>query len=203
VVIIGAGVSGMNAAAIAVGMRADVELLDLNVDKLHAADDLYQGRLRTIVSNRFEVKRACREADLVIGAVLVPGAKAPTVVDDEVLAEMKDGAVLVDIAIDQGGCFAHSKATTHDDPTFTHADKLFYCVANMPGAVPNTSTYALTNATLPYVMKLANLGWAAALKIDPALARGLNTYAGQVVNEPVAITHHLPLKPIAQVLAEN
>jgi alanine dehydrogenase len=203
VVIIGAGVSGMNAAAIAVGMRADVELLDLNVDKLHAADDLYQGRLRTIVSNRFEVKRACREADLVIGAVLVPGAKAPTVVDDEVLAEMKDGAVLVDIAIDQGGCFAHSKATTHDDPTFTHAGKLFYCVANMPGAVPNTSTYALTNATLPYVMKLANLGWAAALKTDPALARGLNTYAGQVVNEPVAITHHLPLKPIAQVLAEN
>ncbi|HEX2144213.1 MAG TPA: alanine dehydrogenase [Glycomyces sp.] len=203
VVIIGAGVSGMNAAAIAVGMRADVELLDTNIDKLHAADDIYQGRLRTIVSNRFEVKRACREADLVIGAVLVPGAKAPTVVDDDVLADMKDGAVLVDIAIDQGGCFAHSKPTTHDNPTFTHAGKLFYCVANMPGAVPNTSTYALTNATLPYVMKLANLGWAEALKADPALALGLNTYAGHVVNEPVAITHHLPLKPIAQVLADN
>ncbi|THV41370.1 alanine dehydrogenase [Glycomyces buryatensis] len=202
VVIIGAGVSGMNAAAIAVGMRADVELLDLNTEKLHSADDLYQGRLRTIVSNRFEVKRACREADLVVGAVLVPGAKAPTVVDDEVLADMKPGAVLVDIAIDQGGCFAHSRPTTHDDPTFAHDGKVFYCVANMPGAVPNTSTYALTNATLPYVMKLANLGWADALRADPMLAAGLNTYGGSVTNEPVAITHDLPLKPIAQVLTE-
>ncbi|GAB3229615.1 alanine dehydrogenase [Glycomyces halotolerans] len=202
VVIIGAGVSGMNAAAIAVGMRADVELLDLDIDKLHTADDLYQGRLRTIVSNRFEVRRACREADLVIGAVLVPGAKAPTVVDDDVLAEMKDGAVLVDIAIDQGGCFAHSRPTTHDDPAFTHDGKVFYCVANMPGAVPNTSTYALTNATLPYVMKLANLGWVEALRSDPALALGLNTHAGHVTNEPVALTHHLPVTPVAQVLNE-
>ncbi|GAB3654187.1 alanine dehydrogenase [Glycomyces tarimensis] len=203
VVIIGAGVSGMNAAAIAAGMRADVELLDLNVDKLHTADDLYQGRLRTIVSNRFEVRRACRQADLVIGAVLVPGAKAPTVVDDEVLAEMKDGAVLVDIAIDQGGCFAHSRPTTHDEPTFTHEGKVFYCVANMPGAVPNTSTYALTNATLPYVMKLANLGWLEALKSDTALARGLNTYDGNVTNEPVALTHHLPITSVAKVLTDH
>ncbi|WP_026923838.1 alanine dehydrogenase [Glycomyces arizonensis] len=203
VVIIGAGVSGMNAAAIAVGMHADVELLDLNNDKLHVADDLYHGRLRTVVSNRFEVKRACREADLVIGAVLVPGAKAPTVVDDEVLADMKEGAVLVDIAIDQGGCFAHSRPTTHDEPSFTHGGKVFYCVANMPGAVPNTSTYALTNATLPYVMRLADLGWREALGSDPVLARGLNTHAGHVTNEPVALTHHLPLTPVAQALAES
>ncbi|WP_199035872.1 alanine dehydrogenase [Glycomyces salinus] len=203
VVVIGAGVSGMNAAAIAVGMRAEVELLDLDIAKLHAADDQYQGRLRTIVSNRFEVRRACRGADLVIGAVLVPGAKAPTVVDDEVLADMKEGAVLVDIAIDQGGCFAHSRPTTHDDPAFDHEGKVFYCVANMPGAVPNTSTYALTNATLPYVMKLANHGWAEALRADPALARGLNTHAGHVTNEPVALTHHLPLTPVAKALTEH
>ena len=200
VVIIGAGVSGMNAAAIAVGMRADVELLDLDNDKLHVADDLYGGRLRTVVSNRFEVKRACREADLVIGAVLVPGAKAPTVVDDEVLADMKEGAVLVDIAIDQGGCFAHSEVTTHDEPTFTHDGKVFYCVGNMPGAVPNTSTYALTNATLPYVMKLADRGWSEALKSDPALARGLNTHDGEVTNEPVAVAHRLPVTSVERVL---
>jgi alanine dehydrogenase len=201
VVVIGAGVSGMNAAAIAVGMRADVTLLDLNIEKLHAADSQYQGRLRTIVSNRFEVRRACAEADLVIGAVLVPGAKAPTVVDDDALAEMKDGAVLVDIAIDQGGCFAHSKPTTHDDPTFVHAGKLFYCVANMPGAVPATSTSALTNVTLPYVVRLANQGWIGALKADPALAKGLNTHAGDVTNEAVATAQSLPVTPVSQILA--
>jgi len=203
VVIIGAGVSGMNAATVAVGMRADVDLLDLDSDKLHVADDLHQGQLRTVVSNRFEVKRACREADLVIGAVLVPGAKAPTVVDDEVLADMKEGAVLVDIAIDQGGCFARSRPTTHDEPTFTHEGKVFYCVGNMPGAVPNTSTYALTNATLPYVMKLAGLGWREALRSDPVLARGLNTHDGRIANEPVAIAHELPVTPVDRILAAD
>ncbi len=202
VVIIGAGVSGMNAAAIAVGMLADVELLDLDSGRLHVADDLYQGRLRTVVSNRFEVRRACSEADLVIGAVLVPGAKAPTVVDDEALAGMKEGAVLVDIAIDQGGCFSRSKPTTHDAPSFVHDGKVFYCVGNMPGAVPNTSTYALTNATLPYVMKLAGLGWAEALRADPVLARGLNTHDGHVTNEPVALAHGRSAVPVAQVLTE-
>ena len=203
VVVIGAGVSGMNAAAIAVGMRADVELFDLDIDKLQAADDQHQGRLRTTVSNRFEVNRACREADLVIGAVLVPGAKAPIVVDEETLAEMKPGAVLVDIAIDQGGCFAHSRPTTHDVPSFIHDGKVFYCVSNMPGAVPNTSTYALTNATLPYVKKLADLGWAEALRSDPAFALGLNTHAGQVTNEPVALAHSLAHTPVAEALSSR
>ncbi|MFC4336152.1 alanine dehydrogenase [Salininema proteolyticum] len=202
VVIIGAGVSGMNAAAIAVGMGADVTLLDLDKNKLRAADDLYRGRIRTVVSNSFEVKRFAAEADLLVGAVLVPGARAPKVVTQEVLDVMKPGAVLVDIAIDQGGCFEHSRPTTHDDPTFTVDDKIFYCVANMPGTVPGTSTHALTSATLPYVMKIAGRGWVEALKSDAALAEGLNTYQGQVTNGPVAEAFGLPLLPVEDILAK-
>lgn len=200
VVVIGAGVSGMNAAAIAVGMRSDVVLLDTDVNKLRQADALYQGRLRTVMSNALEIERAVLEADLVIGAVLVPGAKAPTLVSDDLVARMKPGSVLVDIAIDQGGCFASSRPTTHDAPTYRVAESVFYCVTNMPGAVPHTSTHALTNVTLPYVLAIAEHGWRAACAYDPALARGLNTHAGHVTNQPVADAHGRTATELATIL---
>jgi alanine dehydrogenase len=186
VVVIGAGVSGMNAAAIAIGMQADVVLLDKDVAKLRHADAIYQGHCQTVTSNAYEVERAIADADLVIGAVLVPGAKAPTLITNEQVSRMKPGSVLVDISIDQGGCFEDSHATTHADPTYKVHNSVFYCVANMPGAVPHTSTYALTNVTLPYAVELANLGWRDALKADHALALGLNTYDGHVTYGPVA-----------------
>src|SRR5262249_14873964 len=154
VVVIGAGVSGMNAAAIALGMQAEVLLLDKNIDRLRAADRIYQGHLQTIASDAYEIEKAC----LVIGAVLVPGAKAPRLVSNDLVSRMKSGSVLVDISIDQGGCFEDSRPTTHAEPTYVVHDSLFYCVTNMPGAVPYTSTYALTNVTLPYGMDLANNG---------------------------------------------
>src|SRR5213078_4397385 len=156
VVVIGAGVSGMNAAAIALGMQAEVLLLDKNINKLREADRIYQGHLQTVASNLFEIERAVLDADLVIGAVLVPGAKAPKLITNDLVKRMKTGAVLVDIAIDQGGCFEDSRPTTHADPVYQVHHSLFYCVANMPGAVPHTSTYALTNVTLPYALELAN-----------------------------------------------
>jgi alanine dehydrogenase len=186
VVVIGAGVSGMNAAAIALGMQAEVLLLDKNVAKLRAADAIYQGHCQTITSNAYEVEKAIADADLVIGAVLVPGAKTPIVITNEQVSRMKPGSVLVDIAIDQGGCFEDSHATTHTDPTYRVHNSVFYCVANMPGAVPHTSTYALTNVTLPYAVELANLGWRKALQADAALALGLNTHDGKIVYGPVA-----------------
>ncbi len=189
VVVIGAGVSGMNAAAIALGMQAEVLLLDRNIDKLREVDRIYQGHLQTVASNAFEVERAVLDADLVIGAVLVPGAKAPTLISNELVSRMRPGSVLVDIAIDQGGCFEDSRPTTHDDPTYPVHNSVFYCVANMPGAVPHTSTYALTNVTLPYAVSLANKGWQDALRADPALALGLNTYEGELVSAPVAEAH--------------
>jgi alanine dehydrogenase len=191
VVVLGAGVAGMNAAAIALGMQAEVLLLDTNIDKLRAADRIYQGHLQTVASNTYEVERAVVDADLVIGAVLVPGAKAPVLVSDALVGRMKPGSVLVDIAIDQGGCFESSRPTTHSDPTYRVAGSVFYCVANMPGAVPHTSTYALTNVTLPYAVSLADFGWEAAVRRDPALALGLNLVAGNVVNAPVAEAHGL------------
>jgi alanine dehydrogenase len=200
VVVIGAGVSGMNAAAIALGMQAEVLLLDRNIDKLRDADRIYQGHLQTIASNRYEVERAVLDADLVIGAVLVPGAKAPMLVSNDLVKRMKPGSVLVDIAIDQGGCFEDSRPTTHDDPTYQVHGSIFYCVANMPGAVPHTSTYALTNVTLPYAVALADKGWKQALIDDHSLALGLNTYAGEVTYEPVASAHELPHKSLAEVL---
>jgi alanine dehydrogenase len=200
VVVIGAGVSGMNAAAIALGMQAEVLLLDRNIDKLREADRIYQGHLQTIASNAYEVERAVLDADLVIGAVLVPGAKAPTVISNELVSRMRPGSVLVDIAIDQGGCFEDSRPTTHAEPTFRVHNSVFYCVANMPGAVPNTSTYALTNVTLPYAVSLANSGWQEALRGDPALALGLNTHDGVVTNEPVASAHGLEHHSVAEVL---
>jgi len=200
VVVIGAGVSGMNAAAIAIGMQADVLLLDRDISKLRHADAIYQGHCQTVASNTFEVERAIRDADLVIGAVLVPGAKAPTLVTNEQVSRMKPGSVLVDISIDQGGCFEDSRPTTHADPTYRVHDSVFYCVANMPGAVPHTSTYALTNVTLPYAVELADRGWREALRRDAALAKGLNTHDGSVTYGPVAEAHGMPSVSLAEVL---
>jgi alanine dehydrogenase len=200
VVVIGAGVSGMNAAAIALGMQAEVLLLDRDIDKLREADRIYQGHLQTVASNAYEVERAVLDADLIIGAVLVPGAKAPTLISNALVARMRPGSVLVDIAIDQGGCFEDSRPTTHAEPTFRVQNSIFYCVANMPGAVPNTSTYALTNVTLPYALSLANRGWRDALRTDPALALGLNTHDGMITNAPVAQAHGLQHRELADVL---
>jgi alanine dehydrogenase len=201
VVVIGAGVAGMSAAAIALGMQAEVLLLDSNISRLRQVDAIYQGHMQTVASNAFEIERACIDADLVIGAVLVPGAKAPKLVSNELVSRMKPGSVLVDIAIDQGGCFEDSRPTTHADPTYRVHDSVFYCVANMPGAVPNTSTYALTNVTLPYAVALADKGWQRALGDDAALALGLNVHAGAVVYGAVAEAFDMPHTPLAEVLA--
>jgi alanine dehydrogenase len=192
VVVIGAGVSGQNAVAMAVGLGADVTVLDLDITKLRKLDDRYAGRVRTVVSNTHELEKACLGADLVIGAVLVPGARAPRLVSNDLVRRMRPGSVLVDIAIDQGGCFEDSRPTTHDNPTYRVHDSVFYCVANMPGAVPHTSTHALTNATLPYVLRLANLGWSDALAADPALAAGLSTHNGALASLQVAHDLGLP-----------
>ena len=202
VAVLGAGVSGMNAATIALGMQAEVVVLDTNINRLRQIDFTYRGHLQTVTSNAYEVERACLWADLVIGAVLVPGAKAPTLVPDELVARMRPGSVLVDIAIDQGGCFEDSRPTTHDDPVFRVHDSIFYCVANMPGAVPNTSTRALTNATLPYVVALADKGIARAVEDDPALAAGVNVAAGRVVQREVAAAHGLDVVSLGDVLGE-
>ncbi len=201
VVVLGAGVSGMSAAAIALGMQAEVLLVDKNIARLRQADAIYQGHCQTVASNLFEIERAVIDADLVIGAVLVPGAKAPTLVSNELVSRMKPGAVLVDISIDQGGCFEDSHPTTHAEPTYPVHETIFYCVANMPGAVPHTSTYALTNVTLPYAVEIANRGWRDALRRDPSFALGLNTHEGQVTCGPVAEAHGLPDTPLAEVLS--
>ena len=201
VVVLGAGVSGMNAAAIALGMQAEVLLVDLNIARLRTADAIYQGHCQTVASNAYEIERAVIDADLVIGAVLVPGARAPKLISNDLVARMKPGSVLVDIAIDQGGCFEDSRPTTHDEPIYRVHDSVFYCVANMPGAVPHTSTYALTNVTLPYIVQIANRGWRDALKADPALALGLSTHDGAVTYGPVADAHGLPCTPAEEVLA--
>jgi alanine dehydrogenase len=201
VVVLGAGVSGMNAAAIALGMQAEVLLLDKNVARLRSADAIYQGHCQTVASNAYEVERAVIDADLVIGAVLVPGAKAPKLISNELVSRMKPGSVLVDISIDQGGCFEDSRPTTHADPTYRVHNSIFYCVANMPGAVPHTSTYALTNVTVPYAVEIANRGWRDALRADASLAQGLNTYDGAVTCEPVAEAHELAYTPVTTILA--
>jgi alanine dehydrogenase len=191
IVIIGGGVAGQNAAAIAVGMGARVTVLDVDVDKLRALDAAYHGQIQTVYSTAYSVEHTVREADMVIGAVLVPGARAPRLVSNELVARMRKGAVLVDIAIDQGGCFADSRPTTHAEPIYPVHDTVFYCVANMPGAVPHTATHALTNATLPYVLRLADLGWRDALRADPTLAGGLSTHAGQLASPAVGQAHDL------------
>jgi alanine dehydrogenase len=185
VVIIGAGVSGQNAANIALGMGADVTLLDTDLDKLRMSFWRYDNRVHGLASSKLAIEQQVMEADMVIGAVLVPGAKAPTLVSNDLVSRMKPGSVLVDIAVDQGGCFEDTHATTHADPTYAVHDSVFYCVANMPGAVPTTSTYALTNATLPYVVALADQGWHGACRADASLALGLNTHAGRLTSAPV------------------
>jgi alanine dehydrogenase len=201
VVVIGGGVSGMNATTIALGMQADVTLLDKSINKLRQLDAIYQGKLTTVASNSYEIEKAVLDADLVIGAVLVPGAKAPMLVSNELVSRMKPGSVLVDISIDQGGCFEDSHPTTHADPVYPVHNSVFYCVANMPGSVPHTSTYALTNVTLPYAVELANRGWREALRRDEALALGLNTYDGHVAYPPVAEAHGMAHVSLAEVLA--
>ena len=202
VVVLGAGVAGTNAAVAAVGAGADVTILDININRLRELDAIYGGRLKTVASNSYEIERAVLDADLVIGSVLIPGAKAPKLVTNELVSRMRAGSVLVDIAVDQGGCFEDTHPTTHENPTYPVHETIFYCVANMPGAVPNTSTYALTNVTLRYAVALANLGVAAALENDPALALGLNVAAGKVTHRSVSIAHGLELADWRVALAE-
>ena len=197
VVVIGGGVAGENAAVAAAGMGADVTVFDVSLPRLRQLDALYGGRIKTLASSAYEVARQVADADLVIGAVLVPGAAAPKVVTDAMVADMKPGSVLVDIAIDQGGCFEGSKPTTHAEPTFKVHNSIYYCVANMPGAVPGTSTPALTNATLPYALAIASKGWRQALAEDAALAKGLNVEGGKVRNPSVAEALGMPFEAIA------
>jgi alanine dehydrogenase len=199
-VIIGAGMAGMNAAWIAQGMEAEVVILDKNINKLRDVDRIHKGRILTLASNRLSVEQTVMQADLVIGAVLVPGALAPKIVTEANVKEMKAGSVIVDISIDQGGCFETSRMTTHSDPTYVVSDVVHYCVGNMPGAVPHTSTYALTNATLPYTAALAERGIEAAIRDDPALARGVNVYKGTLVYEPVGEAHGVGSTPLDEVL---
>jgi alanine dehydrogenase len=201
VVVIGGGMAGLNSARIAKGMGARVTVFDVNINTLRKVDAEFDGGIETRYSSMLDLEQAVEQADLVIGAVLVPGAKAPKLVTNSTVAQMKSGAILVDIAIDQGGCFEDSRPTTHDDPTFKVHDTVFYCVANMPGAVPRTSTYGLTNATMPYVVKLADKGWRAGCQADAALAKGLSTHEGALLNEQVAQDLGLPFTDPATALA--
>ncbi len=200
VVVIGAGVAGQNAANIALGMGADVTLLDTDLDKLRLSFWRYNNRVHGLASSKLTIQQQVTEADLVIGAVLIPGARAPKLVTNDLVSQMKPGSVLVDIAVDQGGCFEDTRPTTHADPTFAVHSSVFYCVANMPGAVPNTSTYALTNATLPYVVAVADKGWERALRDDRSLSLGLNTHDGRLTSEPVAEAHGMASVPLESVL---
>ena len=186
VLVIGGGVSGATAADMAVGLGADVTILDRSLPRLRHLDDIWGGRVTTRFSTKHAIEELALQSDLIIGAVLVAGAAAPKLVSAQTVKDMTAGSVMVDISIDQGGCFETSHATTHADPTYLVDDVVHYCVANMPGAVPRTSTFALTNATLPFVKSLANLGWVGALKADPHLANGLNVSAGRVTYEAVA-----------------
>src|SRR5271168_2255137 len=201
VVVVGAGTAGYNAARVAGGTGASVMVFDVNINKLRLLDAEFTGHIQTRYSSAYELEGAVKRADLVIGAVLVPGAKAPKLISNSLVAQMKSGAVLVDIAIDQGGCFEDSRPTTHDDPTFAVHDTLFYCVANMPAAVPKTSTYALTNATMPYAIELADNGWRDACRSNPALAKGLSTHDGALLSERVASDLGLPFTDPAALLA--
>jgi len=200
VVVIGAGVAGLAAATLAVGMHANVKILDRNLDRLRQVDHHFDGRLQTIASSVHALEVACVDADIVIGAVLVVGAKAPKLVSNDLVAKMRPGSVLVDISVDQGGCFEATRPTTHSDPVFEVNGSIFYCVANMPGAVPYTSTYALANATLPYAMELARHGWREAVLADDALAEGVNVVDGSVTYGPVADSLGLPYSPLRTFL---
>lgn len=200
VTIIGGGVAGESAALISSGMGADVTVFDTSIARLRELDNRFAGRIRTAASNPLDLRRAVLDSDLVIGSVLIPGARAPKLVTNEMVSGMRPGSVLVDIAVDQGGCFEDTRPTTHEHPTFRVHDTIFYCVGNMPGAVPHTSTSALTNATLPYIRRVASHGWRAALGSDAALAAGLNVAGGAVVNESVAAAHAVEALPLSAVL---
>jgi len=200
VVVIGGGVAGTHAAQISMGMGADVTIIDINLARLREVDQAFNGRIKTQASQRMAIAQQVASADLVIGSVLIPGAAAPKLVTDDMVADMRPGSVLVDIAIDQGGCFEGSRPTTHAEPTFKVHDAVYYCVANMPGAVPHTSTAALTNATLPYALRIADKGWKQALREDSGLANGLNVHDGSVAIKSVADEFGLPLLPAEQVL---
>ena len=200
VVIIGGGVVGINSAKMAVGLGAQVTIIDRDLDRLRYLDDVFGPSIATMASSAYAIHEAVSHADLVIGGVLVTGAAAPKLVTREMLRDMHDGAVLVDVAVDQGGCFETTRATTHSEPIFYEENRLHYCVANMPGAVPRTSTFALTNATLPYALKLANMGFRDAIASDPGLAAGVNTHAGQLTYEAVAVAQNLSYTPRAAAL---
>ena len=200
VCIIGGGIVGTNAAKIALGMGAKVTLVDLNLNRLRELDDIFSGRVYTLASNAYNVERAAIEADLLIGGVLIPGAAAPKIVTRVMVSKMKKGAVIVDVAIDQGGCIETARPTTHSDPSYEVDGVVHYCVTNMPAAVPNTSTLALTNATLPYVRQLANLGAAAAMNANPGIAEGVNTYNGMLTYKAVAENQQRDFTSIADLL---
>ncbi|CAB4778973.1 unannotated protein [freshwater metagenome] len=189
-VVLGGGVAGLNSAVMALGLGADVTVIDRSIPRLQYIDSLYRGAIKTLAASHHAIDQEIAKADLVVGAVLVHGAKAPKLVSNEQVRKMKPGSVLVDIAIDQGGCFADSKATTHAEPTFKIHESIFYCVANMPGAVPVTSTYALTNATLPFALAIARDGWRSAVSKDKGLALGLNVHEGKVYYYAVAQSHN-------------
>jgi alanine dehydrogenase len=201
VVVIGAGIAGENAAQMALGLHAQVSVLDRNMAKLQRMDDLHQGRCQTLFSTAHQIEELVMDADLVIGAVLIPGAKAPTLVSNDLVKRLRPGTVFVDISIDQGGCFEDSRPTTHAAPTYKVHDSLFYCVANMPGSVPRSSTYALSYVTLPYVLALADHGWREACRLDPALARGLTTHDGALTSPEVAEAHGYDASPVEAALS--
>jgi alanine dehydrogenase len=192
VLVLGAGMAGSNAAWIAAGMEAEVTVVDKNLDRLRFIDQIHKGRIITLMSDQLTLEQRVRETDVLIGSVLVPGARAPELVTEEMVSSMRPGSVIVDIAVDQGGCVATTRMTTHSDPTYVEHGVVHYCVGNMPGAVPNTSTYALTNVTLPYAIDIASKGLARAVREDPALALGVNAHAGALTNEGVAEAHGLP-----------
>ncbi|HEX4663459.1 MAG TPA: alanine dehydrogenase [Terriglobales bacterium] len=201
VTIIGGGIVGINAAKIALGMGADTTIIDINLNRLRELDDIFNGQVRTLASNSYSIAKSCTEADLVIGGVLIPGAAAPKLVTREMVSHMKRGAVIVDVAIDQGGCIETAKPTTHSNPAYTVDGVVHYCVTNMPGAVPHTSTLALTNATFPYVLKIANQGAQAAIKSDPGIREGVNTFEGHLTYSAVAESQHKPWKPVKDLVA--
>jgi len=200
VVILGAGIVGSHAAILATGMDAHVIVLDKSVVKMRYLEHILHGRITTLISNKMNVTLAVKDADLVIGAVLVPGARCPVLVGEEVVKDMRPGSVVVDVSIDQGGCVMTSRPTTHSDPVYEAHGVLHYCVGNMPGAVPHTSTFALTNVTLPYVQMMAGLGLAEAVRRDRSLARGVNTIEGRITNRPVAESHALEYEPLEYIL---
>jgi alanine dehydrogenase len=200
VLVLGAGMAGANAAWIAAGMEAEVTVVDKNLDKLRFIDQIHKGRIVTLMSDRLTLEQRVHESDAVIGSVLLPGAKAPVIVSEDMVASMRPGSVIVDIAIDQGGCVATSRMTTHSDPTYTVHDVVHYCVGNMPGAVPNTSTYALTNVTLPYALDIAGDGLEEAVRADQVLAGGVNIYAGSITNDGVSGAHGLEYVPLGELI---